>query len=381
MTKKLPFVGLARLAATLSLGLGFSVGVLAQDYAPGLTFANPTSLAPSFAGLIEGKVGADFSHRIRRATDSDNFVTTMLTVDLPIDRKFFSGGAGLILASDNAGGLRTNQAHIALSYEVPKPARIRYHHLRAGFQAGILQRTIETSSLVFADQFSALQNRFLTGQSNDILVTNGLTSPVAFDAAVSLLFYRTQKIKGNREFNYYIGGALHHFNKPNISFNSSSATAAELSSRTTIYAGLKYRTRSIVDLNLNGIYTEQNSSQLLTVGAFARVVFYERNVLFSNESASLIAGVNLRMQLNNVRTVTQVGTQLEETTVRRQGLESMVPYIGLEYNRTVSIAVGYDQILASQTALTSSFGGLMFMASYVFGANLYKKPALPFPIF
>jgi hypothetical protein len=59
----------------------------------------------------------------------------------------------------------------------------------------------------------------------------------------------------------------------------------------------------------------------------------------------------------------------------------MVPYIGLEYNRTVSIAVGYDQILASQTALTSSFGGLMFMASYVFGANLYKKPALPFPIF
>ena len=366
----------------LVLTLAGARSLRAQDYAPSLTFANPMLLGPSFAGLVEGRVGADFSHRIRRATDQDNFTTSVLTVDYPLDLKRFVGGAGLILASDNAGGLRTNQAHLAVSYEVPKPARIRYHHLRVGFQAGVFQRTLQSANLVFADQFNALINNFDPSRpSADVLANQGLSTPLAFDAAFSLLLYRTQKIKGNPELNYYIGGSYHHFNRPSIGFNPSDRDVF-LSPRTTIYGGLKYRTRSIVDVNLNAIYTEQNASQLLTVGVFARVVFYERNVLFSNESASLIAGVNLRQQLNNVRRVVEVSPGvLQEENIRRSGLESMVPYIGLEYNKTFSFAVAYDQVLASQTSLTSSFGGLMFMASYVFGSEKYKKPALPFPLF
>ncbi len=368
------------------LGL-WATALHGQDFAPGLTFANQTLLAPSFAGLVEANVSADLSHRIRRATDTDNFTTSVLSIDYPLNLKWYTGGAALILASDNAGGLRTNQAHLAFSYEVPKPARIRYHHLRAGFQVGVFQRTLESANLVFADQFSALVNQFTGTRSNDVLANQGFSTPLAFDAAFSLLFYRTQKIKGNPELNYFLGASYHHLNRPSIGFGTADV-GVELSPRTTILGGLKYRTRSSVDVNLNAIYTSQNSSQLLTVGVFARLVFFERNVLFSNESASLIVGVNLRQQLNEVRFVqtpddpaTPNANEEVVTVARREGLESMVPYIGLELNRSFSFAVAYDQILASQTALTSSFGGVMFMASYSFGANKYKKPALPFPIF
>lgn len=381
--QRLPLLGVA-VGMLLLLGGG---RLAAQDFAPGLTFANQTLLSPSFAGLVEGTVSADLSHRLRRATDTENFTTSVLSVDYPLNLKWYTGGAALILATDNAGGLRTNQAHLAFAYEVPKPARIRYHHLRAGFQAGVFQRTLESANLVFADQFNALVNRFDGARSADALANQGFSTPIAFDAAFSLLFYRTQKIKGNPELNYFLGGSYHHFNRPNIGFGPADV-GVELSPRTTLLAGAKYRTRSSVDVNLNAIYTSQNGSQLLTIGAFARLVFFERNVLFSNESASLVVGVNLRQQLNEVRFVQRPddpstpGVNEEEVVLaRRQGLESMVPYIGLELNRTFSFAVAYDQILASQTPLTSSFGGVMFMASYAFGANKYKKPALPFPIF
>lgn len=336
-----------------------------------LVWSNPVQIAPSFIGLIEGTVGADFSTISRRASETQTYNTSLFSLDYPVQIKNIEGGAGVFFKSDRAGGLNLQQGALVLAWEAPLGRKVRYSHLRAGVSAGFVQLSARPEDLIFEDQFNPVSGTF-TGTTSDSVFLDGGTSPLRLDLGVSLLWYRTQKIKGNPELNYFLGGSIYHLNRPSIALTEFSGKP-RISPRYVVFGGAKYRTRSSFDINVNSVFQHQNQSSILIWQTFIRTVFFERGVLFGNEGASLYAGVSGRMQLGNVQT--------ESGTLLRKGMESISPFIGLEYNRTFTFGFAYNLAISDNSILIGSYGGIQFMASYVLGGQKYDRPALPFPLF
>lgn len=363
------------LLAVLFLVPTFAIG---QGGIGPLPFANPALLSPALGGLSQGNFGFNFSHRIRNATPETNFVTSVFNADYPYYSQKLNGGIGALVYLDEAGGLLRREAQVQLAWEAPLGRKIRYDHLRAGVSVGMIQLSVDDAQLVYADQFVPLTGTF-SGASTDPVALAGTSTNAALDIGVGVLYYRTQKIVGNPEFNYYAGFGIHHVNRPKVSFLSSDGDDLRLSERYTVFGGLKYRLRSAIDMNVNFAYENQNSSQILQWGVFARTVFFEDGKLFGTESAAVFAGINGRLQLGDIpQGEGVVGTG--ET--KRSGLQSITPFLGFEFSKTFKLAVASDIIVAKENSLlNSSYGGIQFMFGYILGGKKYNRPALPFPIF
>ncbi|MDX2062203.1 MAG: PorP/SprF family type IX secretion system membrane protein [Bacteroidia bacterium] len=335
-----------------------------------MPFANPALLSPALAGLVDGNFGVDITSRTRRATLDETYTTSVVSIGYPYYSQKLNGGLGALVYIDGAGGLTTREAHIQGAWEAPLGRKVRYDHLRAGFSIGLIQLSVDNPQLIFADQFNAGTGGF-TGVTSETIFTAGESTQPKFDASIGLVYYRTQKIKGNQELNYYAGFGMHRLTRPNLAF--SDASDLRVSRRLNVYGGAKLRLRSALDLNANFVFQQQNNSELLQLGAFGRVVFYEDGKLFENESAALLFGLNTRLQLGEV--------PLLNGTIKRSGLESMAPFMGLELARTLQVGVAAEIILSDNSLLTSSYGGLQVMLSYLIGGKTYNRPALPFPTF
>jgi type IX secretion system PorP/SprF family membrane protein len=362
-----PLVRLGLLATSL---LTLPLLVQGQSGIGPLPFANPALLSPALAGLIEGNIGFDFSHRVRRVTDNDNFQTSVLSVDYPYFSPKLNGGLGLLFYNDGAGGLIRREGGLQAAWEAPLGRKVRYHHLRAGIGLGIIQLSVDQPRLIFANQFNTFLGILDPSKPGELLP--GQSSQPAFDASLGLVYYRTQKIKGNPELNYYFGGSIYNLTEPNVSLLESDDM--RLSRRYVAFGGAKYRTRSSLDLNTNFAFQSQNNSQIMQLGAFARTAFFEEGKLFGNEAASLFFGINARLQLGKVELDNEV-------VINRKGLETITPFLGFEFAKSYSLAVSSDIVAADKTLTSSSFGGVQFMFSYVIGGKKYSKPSLPFPIF
>lgn len=342
--------------------------LLAQDPIPSLQFANPTILNPAFTGLIEGTAAVSFSHRIRSGTDDVRNQVSIGELHLPLRYKWFTGGTGLTLINDNYAGITRNSATVNLAWEAPLGRRVRYYNLRAGAQAGIIQSSVQDPLFVFEDMYNATLGEF-SGRTNESIA--GLSSPVRLDLNVGLLFYRTQKIKGNPEFNYFAGVSFFHVNQPNMGLLPSDNVQRSI--RSVYMAGVKYRTRGSLDVNFHINAQEQNNSMLGTYTLFARMVLFERGVIHGAELASVTLGSSVRQQLNTVN--------IDGTTQRQTGLESFVPFFSFDYGRSFGFGIAYDAIISEANALGNSGGGIQFSARYTIGANKHTGNALPFPSF
>lgn len=336
--------------ALIGVLCGFFVTQLqAQDPNFSLNYANPVTVNPAMAGLMEGDYRFNAAHRWRRATATQDYHTSLLSADMRIDNRLMEGGLNLLVATDEVPGLRTNNAQLTFAYEAPLGTKVRYHHLRAGFQAGIIQRSLLTDDFFYEDQFDGLGFNLPTSEAYPNL---SIISP---DVSAGVLWYRTQKIVGNPEFNPFAGFSIQHLNRPQLGFYERGREKANM--RYTVQAGGKIRTRTPFDINFNGVYALQNHSQQLTFNLFARYVFYENGITFGRHKASVMLG-----------------------GVYRPG-DAVIGYAGFEFKKTFSFGMAFDFYTADDPFTRNTYGGLHMMASYNIGFNKYRGSALPFPFF
>jgi type IX secretion system PorP/SprF family membrane protein len=350
---------------------GFVTAIYAQEGAPSLPYSNPSLINPALTGVFEGVWRFNSTYRVRQVTEGTRFQTASALLERAVrESKLINGGIGINLQQDNSAGFVNTQFLVNVAYDFPLGNKIRYTHLRAGLQAGLLQRSISTTGLTFQDQFDAFSSSFIPGGSVDP-ANNGIATPIRVNAAAGLMLFSGQKIKGNQELNYFIGASLQNLTRPDIGLLGASQP---LPFRWVYNAGFKFRTRSATDFNLNAVYINFNNSNSVTYQAFVRLVFFEKNILHGTEKTSLMFGATLRQQLNDVTS--------GNNTVRFQGLETFSPFVGAEISKSFTIAGAYDLLISRQTPNTSTFGGFQFMFSYVFGYQKVKKyPALPLPLF
>jgi type IX secretion system PorP/SprF family membrane protein len=231
-----------------------------QDHLYSQYFNSPVYLNPALNGQFEGDFRANFNYRSQYTTSGSpsNYFTA--TVDYNIPQ--FGGGVGLMFnrSSEGSDFLNTNSIAGIYSYSVGSDEYI----LSFGIQAGISNRSIDYSRLVFDDQIDPTLG-IIPGSTSaaDALALN---NKYYFDTGAGINLVVSD---------FMIGGALQHLNSPNDSFTG---VPVKLPIRGTGY--MTYR----LDLNSEDNMDDDDKSYFIP-----SVVFYKQA-----QSQSLAAGVEYK---------------------------------------------------------------------------------------
>lgn len=201
--------------------------IKAQDPQFSQFYAAQLYLNPAFAGSTQIS-RASLNYRNQWPAIDASYVTYMASFD-----HFFidaNSGVGLLVISDREtlAGLRNQGITAQYAYQLPVSNRWT---LRAGFQAGYFFRDLDFSKLTFGDQFDD------SGQISDVTGETFNTDwKVNYaDISTGFLFYNS---------NLWVGIAVHHLTKPNLSFfNETQGAEDRLPRKFSVHAGYKINLR------------------------------------------------------------------------------------------------------------------------------------------
>ena len=120
----------------------------AQDHMYSQFFNSPLYLNPALTGQFEGDLRMSLIYRNQWTTVPGNFSYVSASIDYNVPR--FGGGIGLLITRSSEGTAFLDNTNISglYSYSIGSEDFV----LSFGLQAGITNRTIDYSKLVFGDQ-------------------------------------------------------------------------------------------------------------------------------------------------------------------------------------------------------------------------------------
>jgi type IX secretion system PorP/SprF family membrane protein len=224
-------------------------------------FNSPVYLNPALNGQFEGDFRVNLIYRNQYTSISPGHLSYFTaSFDYSIPR--FGGGVGLMFTQSSEGSsfLKKNSVSGIYSYSVGSEDYV----LSFGLQAGVTNRTIDWSKLVFGDQIDPV----LGYDPNSVSAAEqpAYNNKFYFDAGLGI-----NLVAGN----FMIGAALQHINKPNESFTGA---PAPLPMRTNGHISYKMDLSSDLDDN------DVNKSYVIP-----SVVFYKQT-----KAQSLAAGVEYK---------------------------------------------------------------------------------------
>jgi type IX secretion system PorP/SprF family membrane protein len=211
----------------------------AQDPFFSQFYANPTYLNPALTGSMAGKYRLLF---VNRDQSPDHVLkTSSASADFRFGLKFKSKissdrvGAGILFVSDRntSNGFSITSGSFSLAYH--KILNKNWNEIiSAGVSIGIQQRNTSFDLLNFQDQFDGISAYSLSTSEN---IPNNNFAYGDYSAGV---FYSVQPQKN---FNFFAGVAIHHFNQPEVSFYQNSGTfnipnSSKLPIKYTLHTGL-----------------------------------------------------------------------------------------------------------------------------------------------
>jgi type IX secretion system PorP/SprF family membrane protein len=182
------------------------ITVSAQDHFYSQFFSSPIYLNPALNGQFEGDIRANLVYRNQWSAIPGKL--TYLTASLDVNVPRFGGGFGLMFTRSNEGTayLTKNNVSGIYSYSVGEEDFVASF----GLQAGMTNRSIDWSKLVFSDQIDPRLG-YIPGSSSGA-EQPAFNSKYFFDATAGMNFvYR----------NAMLGTALQHINQPDESFTGS----------------------------------------------------------------------------------------------------------------------------------------------------------------
>lgn len=244
--------------------LGLVAVANAQDIHFSQFYASPLTLNPANTGKISSKYRAAGNYRDQWASVSAPFKTFSASFDLPfmykqMKKNFF--GAGLLVISDKSGtGELANQSvYLSFAYhqKIGNPRHPK-HYASAGFQAGVVQKSVNINKLVFASQYDPT-NKTFSNYSLEKFNSSGSFSYADITAGVMWTSYLSDM------FSFYGGAAFHHLTKPKEQFLTFN-TQEVLNNLTTIHAGAKIGINELLYLNPSLLISSQTKASEFTIG-------------------------------------------------------------------------------------------------------------------
>jgi len=199
----------------------FTQNVRSQDQIYSQFFNAPVYLNPALNGQFNGSFRMNMIYRNQWSGMSADLSYLSASLDYQLPR--FGGGVGLLLNSSTEGTayLKKNNISGIYSYSVGSDG----FEASFGLQAGITNRKLDFSKLVFSDQ---INSRTGFDGSATLAEQPFNDSKYYFDAGAGANF-----VMGNA----MLGGSMLHLNKPDESFTGSRVATPI---RTAIYASYRY---------------------------------------------------------------------------------------------------------------------------------------------
>lgn len=335
--------GLAKyylLVSTLILGC---LDASAQDHMYSQFFNSPVYLNPALNGQFEGDLRMNLIYRNQYSSLPGNLTYLSASIDYNVPQ--FGGGIGLLVTRSSEGSAYLTKNNFAgiYSYSVGSEDYV----LSFGLQAGVTNRSVDFSKLVFGDQIDPSLGYIpgsVTGADRP-----DFNNKFYFDAGAGINL--TLK-------NFNIGGAAQHLNRPNESFTG---TPYVLPVRATMHASFRY------NLTRDDNMDEDDKSYIIP-----SVVFYKQA-----QAQSISAGMQYKRRSVNAGLWYRSGgaggpsaivvSFIFDLFINREGREKLrfgvshdVPAGGLNYGNTSGTtegSIGYETTLPSRSGGEHKFLG------------------------
>jgi type IX secretion system PorP/SprF family membrane protein len=259
--KKDPYM--RRSLTTLVLALVCALSVNAQDIHFSQFYMSPLNLNPAMTGIMNCTQRLTFNHRNQWSPilRSKSYQTYSFSYDqrIPIGRYDYMGVGGT-LWRDEAGTVDYGQLQAKLSASYSKRmagGRHEGHYLVAGFEAGAQQTGLDLSKAQWGTQHNGNGGFDANAPSNENFNRNSI---IFADLSAGLLWFSVF----SNDNTFYVGGAYHHLNRPNISFNRDKKEI--LYSRFTGHVGGEFKMGDKTALVPNAIIMFQGKSMEVTPG-------------------------------------------------------------------------------------------------------------------
>ncbi|HVV54209.1 MAG TPA: PorP/SprF family type IX secretion system membrane protein [Mucilaginibacter sp.] len=315
----------------------------AQDHLYSQFFNSPLYLNPALTGQFQGDLRMNFIYRNQWTTVPGTFSYVSGSIDYNVPR--FGGGIGLLVTRSSEGTAYLDKTNFSAlySYSVGSEDFV----LSFGLQAGVTNRVIDYSKLVFGDQIDPTLG--IVSQSSAAAGGLPYNNRFYFDSGLG-----TNLAIG--EFN--IGAALQHINQPNESFTG---TPVKLPMR--INGHISYRW----DLNPFDNLDDDEKSFVIP-----SVVFYKQS-----QAESYSIGMQYKHKSVNVGLWYRSGAETGPSAVvvslifdlfinrdggekLRFGISHDAPVSGLTYGNTSGTtegSIGYQTTLPSRNEPSQRFEG------------------------
>ena len=239
-----------------------SLALNAQDIHFTQFYMSPLNLNPALTGVMNCKTRlvANYRNQWAAALAANAYNTYSVSYDqkIPVGREDYFGIGGS-LWGDVAGESRfgTTQGRVSFSYSKKMAGyRKKASYLVIGADAALTSRSISNADLRWPSQITTGGfDRTLPNNEPNFVDTDFLYA----DIAAGLLWFSV--IDDNT--NWYVGAALHHLNRPNVSFLGDEVN---LYSRYTLHAGLQFEIARKISMLPFGVYMAQGPHRSLNAG-------------------------------------------------------------------------------------------------------------------
>ncbi len=339
------------------LSFAISLTAFGQDKHFTQFYSSPMNLNPALTGSFDGSHRIGLNYRTQWASLlPDPFVTAGVSFDMnfsPFKVKTYDDkiGVGLIFFNDKAGPSDFTTNNIALSGAFHKALdRAGKHYLSAGFQVGILQKSINYEGLTFNDQFDG-STGYTLPSAEDLPRNNYGAGDISAGIQWSL--------SPRDRLIIYAGASIFHLTRPEISFYQESETidlSVPILMKYAINAGVQLPISRGVDLQ-------------------PRVLIYSQGPHFE-----INAGANVRVSLSDyddtrlyvgswVRPVRDVEGSTE--------VDAVVLLVGFQFS-SVQIGASYDVTVSPLANSTAGNGAFELSLSYI---GSYENESILCPTF
>jgi type IX secretion system PorP/SprF family membrane protein len=307
--------------------------IQAQDIHFSQFYNSPLTLNPTLTGYMNGnfRLGAIYRNQWREVTKP--FVTTSGSFDLPIRKGFGDNdvmGVGAVFFHDQSGTVNLATVSVNVSFAYHKVLGInKTHVLSIGIQGGYMQKKVDLSNAVFADQMDGSLTP--VNPSADAPNIQNVSSE-------QLNIGLSYAVKAGSRANIFIGGSLFNLTKPKQSFFN--GNDSRLPMRIVGHSSVEIKVSDKVSLIPSIIYMNQAKTYEVNVG-------FAMNYEFAKDVSFLLGGYY------------------------RGGIDAAEPMIGLSI-KGFQVAASYD-VNISPLKASSNYKGA-FEVSLLF---VNKKKDLP----
>lgn len=229
--------------------------IVAQDFQLSQYDAPPMFLNPAMTGMFDGHYRVHAHYRTQwAAVASKPFTTTGISFDMPV--KKFGIGAQVMNFRAGAGRYNVTSALLSFGYDLVFD-KDNNHHLALGLQAGMLQKSINVSSLTFGNQYNSINGGMFDASASS--GENFSNSSFAMeDINAGFLYYYA---KAGSRLNPFIGYSAAHLTQPAESFFGASN---KLPSRSYLHGGVKINVNEKLQLLPKFLYMTQKNAKSTT---------------------------------------------------------------------------------------------------------------------